>query len=378
MIKIIKELFGELETAGRLWMYVGLGTLVAAAAMSFDFGRQVSIKHAVFLGLLTIITAFAPESAYRMWTKGKHAVAIGIMVFTAPFLLIEFYSHAGYTAGLRGMNVSDSKVQNVKYQSAQDATAEDSANLKMWQTQLTELQALAPWAATVSATGLRGELEAAKKAVELEAKRGGCGPRCQKLMVAQADIEKRISQAERVQDLSKRIEATQRILDKKRVVATTTEYKSSAVAEQNAFLSKTVALVYNGTLETTPVLDASADQSVSIAMAFAGTALPAFTFFMAGLYRLPAAPQLPSRRNTARREEEDNANTVAADDEVPANATLKHVEENVRIMAPVEIEVPVSIQQNGTVVDSFRRIAKVRDTAFARRVEQVTRSYRAA
>ena len=98
-------------------------------------------------------------------------------------------------------------------------------------------------------------------------------------------LEQRIATVEQASDLTKRIEATQRILDGKRTVAMTTEHKSSAVAHQNDSLKRWVALVSNGDTKATELQGVAAQESASLAMAVAGTGLPAFALFMAGLFR---------------------------------------------------------------------------------------------
>ena len=56
---------------------------------------------------------------------------------------------------------------------------------------------------------------------------------------------------------------------------------------QNEFLAKAVALVGFGSLTPSNEIKATAEQSANLAMAIAGTGLPAFCFFVAGLYRRP-------------------------------------------------------------------------------------------
>lgn len=293
LFKLIKSMFAELTLWGRFWLILGLGTLGAAAAMSFDFGYQVSAKHAVFLGLLSIITAFAPETAYRMFTLGKTRVATVIAIACAPFFVIEFYSHAGYTAGLRGVNVTEGKIQHTKWDGAQDAAKEDKANLEMWKAQLADLKARNKahadknngWLVSVDPTAMQAQMDAMDQKISNEANRVRCGKKCEDLKVQRGQLAAMIGNIKEENDLTDRIEATQRILDKKRDVANATEYKPSAVAEQNEFLSKAVALAFKGDLKPTEVMLESAQQTVSLAMALAGTFLPAFAFFLAGLYR---------------------------------------------------------------------------------------------
>lgn len=281
----ISSMFGDLAPTGRVWARVGLVVLAVAAWMSFDFGHSVSFKHACFLAALTFVAAFGPEAAYKAWQQGKFGSAIAIAAVCAPLLAIEFYSHAGYTAGLRGHNLAEARVANVRYDGAQDAVKEDKANLALWTKRLADLEAENAWVATVTAEALRAKLAGANLAIEQEAKRVKCGQKCLALTKERDELSSKIALAEEKGELQKKIEATKRVLDKARAKADTTEHKSSAVAHQNAFLAKAVALVGFGSLQPTETIEVSAEQSANLAMAIAGTGLPAFCLFVAGLYR---------------------------------------------------------------------------------------------
>ena len=285
MRKLFRDMFESLDAFGRFWLVLGLGSLAAAAAMSFDFGWQVSAKHAIFLAILTVVAAFGPMAAEMLFSKGRRGPAMACAIVCVPLLGIEFYSHAGYTAGLRGHNIETASVQNTRFDAANDAVTDDKANVALWRKQLATLLEQNAWAGTVKADGLRAQLDAAQKAIDLEAARGGCKTKCQIEMQKKADLEQRIATVEQASDLTKRIEATQRILDGKREVAAKTEHKSSAVAHQNDALKRWVALAVNGDTKATDLQGAAAQESANLAMAVAGTGLPAFALFMAGLFR---------------------------------------------------------------------------------------------
>lgn len=285
MRKLFRDMLDQLDPFGKFWLILGLASLAAAAAMSFDFGWQVSTKHALFLAILTVVAAFGPMAAEMLWGKGRKGPAIACAVICVPLLGIEFYSHAGYTAGLRGHNIETASVQNMRFDSANDAVGDDKANVALWRKQLAALLEQNAWAGTVKADGLRASLAAAQKAIDLESARGGCKAKCLVEMEKKADLERRITVAEQATDLNKRIEATQRILDGKREVAAKTEHKSSAVAHQNESLKKWVALSFNGNTQATDLQGTAAQESANLAMAVAGTGLPAFALFMAGLFR---------------------------------------------------------------------------------------------
>ena len=288
MRKLFKDMFDDLDAFGRFWLTLGLGSLAAAAAMSFDFGWQVSTKHALFLAILTVVAAFGPMASEMLWGKGRKGPAIATALICVPLLGIEFYSHAGYTAGLRGSNIETASVQNTRYDGAQDDVRRTRGELALLMGTLEHLQKDAPWAATVKADGLRAQAATLETAIAEEgnARNGGCKRRCLDLMRQKTEVENRIAVAEKVEDTQKRIADLQAIIDKKRQTADTVQHVASAVAHQNDALKRWVALAVNGDVKATDLQGAAAQESANLAMAIAGTGLPAFALFMAGLFRL--------------------------------------------------------------------------------------------
>lgn len=290
MPRIIRDMFGDLPSWGRFWLSLGIASLVAAALMSWDFGYSISFKHGAFLACLTVVTAFLPDAAYTQWETTRKGVGIALAILCVPLFLVEFYSHAGYTAGLRGANVSDAKVQNARYDHAQEATKEDKANLEMWKAQLARLMEQDGWVATIKAEALRAELGTVKERMTAEeaGKRGrkaGRGKEFEALQNKSNDLAARIAKVEQREDLTKRIEATQRILDRKREVANATEHKSSAVAHQKDWFARAVSFAGFGKTKPSEMVEEGVDHTVNVAMAFIGTVLPALALFVAGLYR---------------------------------------------------------------------------------------------
>ena len=317
----IHAMLGDLESTGKAWARVGVVVMLCAAVMSFKFGASVSLAHASFLALLTFVAAFGPEAAYTAFKRNKAVAGTAIAICCAPVLTAEFYSHSAYTAGLRGSNVEMARVQNTRYDGAQDAAKEDAANLTIFKKQLATLTEQNAWAGTVKAEGLRAQLEAAQKAIDLEAARGGCKAKCLLEMEKKGKLEKDIAVAEQAADLAKRIEATQRILDGKRTVAATTEFQSSAVAHQDASLAKWVSLIGFGSIKPTEMVEETSHESANFLMALMGTGLPALSIFIAGLYRRQESAETLFKSATA------GANRMVSNLTKPAGAgnTTNHI-----------------------------------------------------
>lgn len=285
VITTFREMFGELSAWGRFWLYLGLITLVWAAAMSYSFGAEISLKHAAFLTCLSAVAAFLPEAAYSQWEDGRRIVGGVLGLLAVPVLIIEFYTHAGYTAGLRGSNIETAQVQNMRHDGAQKTAEENAALLASFKSQLAKFRAENEWTTTASADALRKQIVVFDKQIENEAARKGCKTKCEALMRQKAEVESKIATIESGNELVKKIDAMQAIVDKKRDVASKVEHKSSAVDHQNKFLAKSVALYTDGSLNPSEIMTERAQQTVNLMMALAGTGLPALALFIAGLYR---------------------------------------------------------------------------------------------
>jgi ABC-type multidrug transport system fused ATPase/permease subunit len=241
MLSALKHQYDELNPFGRFFFVLGLFSLFVAAAMTFKFGWSMSVLHALGLGVLSIVASFLPEAAYRMKEEGHAGLAVVLALLATPLLAVEYFSHVGYTVGQRVGNVQQTGVHNTKFEDTRASLEADRESVSLWKKQLADLTAQAPWAPTIKAEALRGELDAMAKAVELEEQRGGCKRKCQALMVKKAEVEKKIGTVEQAEDLARRIEATQRIIDGKTEKAATATFESSPVVNQTAFVAKMIA-----------------------------------------------------------------------------------------------------------------------------------------
>lgn len=251
-------------------LYVGLAALIVGMGMAFEYGRAMSMLHAVSLGLLAIAVslAFIGAELYR-----KQGRTIAAMIATAAgiaFSAGEYGTHFGYTVGTRAAETQQTGVTNAAYKARQDQTASESRNLEMWRQQLAELQSANAWVATVRADGLRAQIDTADEAIRQEERRGGCGPRCLKLKQEKSSIEDKIAKAEAFADLSKRIEATQRILDKKVDVAVETKFHSSKIVNQTA-----------GFAQIATWSDTPSDSALSWTQLILGAIIAAITTYLA-------------------------------------------------------------------------------------------------
>jgi hypothetical protein len=272
-------------TLQRIFLGVGAVGLVVSCLMTFKFGISMSWLHALALCLVTICAAFIFPFRAFVQRMGFTGAARSLAVLGTFFVGVELFSHVGYTIGQRQDSSVHAVAQNAAYEAQQSSMAEEKTNLSMWRQHLEKLQAENAWVATVSADGLRAQVAAATLAIEQEAARGGCGPRCLERTREKGMLEDRIALAERASDLTKKIEATQRILDTKTEVATTAKVGFSPVKAQTDFVGQ-LWLLTTGTegekaLNPDAVTLSVTQILIGFFIALAATFLPTAAFYMA-------------------------------------------------------------------------------------------------
>jgi hypothetical protein len=227
---------------------VGLVLTVVSAVLTAAFGWTLgsNLIMAALLALGLAVATFA--SAYvwpfvadawqrKAWISASIMTAFGILVTTT-----DVTTNFGAVSWQRTTEIQTAAVQNIKFDDRRDAVQEGRASLEMWTKRLTALEAEHAWAATVTAEALRAQLASANLAIEQEAKRGGCGPKCLARTKERDDIATRIALAEEKADLTKKIEATKRVLAERRDVAAETKKAESAGLLQNTALASMFTL----------------------------------------------------------------------------------------------------------------------------------------
>lgn len=304
--KFTHAMLGDLTPVGVNWARAGTLILVVGAAMAARFGWEVSVIHALFLAGVVFIVAFGPEAAYRAFTMRKWFIATVASVFTFGMFILQLGVDQSYTAGARGKNRDETKVQNSRYTGAQESVTEDAANLKFWRDQKAALiQERAsiisadPWSVSVSAEALRSEAATLEGKIKSETaggrdgRKAGCKKVCEQLQEQKNETEKKVAKVEALSEKDKaivkldgQIASTQKTIDTKRTVAGSTEYKSSAVEHSNNQIASTVAFLLGGNLHASDEIKHGADISINSAMAFAAAGGHALCFLIAGgLYR---------------------------------------------------------------------------------------------
>lgn len=363
----------------RVFLAIGIVALAASVYMAWQFGSSISKAHGVAL-VTACVAAGLIFPARRLLSPGTTGSAV-LMTAGMFFVALEFMSHLGYTFGMRERQQVEASAQSNVHTVAFKQVDSEQTNLALWRAQLDRLQAEHAWSASVNPDGLKAQLAAADKAIELEAARGGCKAVCLARMKEKASLEERIAIAERASDLARRIEATQRILDSKVSTASTTKVGHSTVkAQQDSFAQ--LLLLASGTdaeqaLQPGEVAKNLADKLIGFLMAIGATALPSIAFYVA-FFGAPALAPLPTPAAPAMPPVALSAPAPApapAAIAQPVEAKPEPMPEPAPSLAvePINISVPVTIAAEPEVRQQTPvRIVRVRDSAFARRVAAIT------
>ncbi len=293
------------NTLQRVFLALGAVGLLISCAMTFKFGYAMSWLHAVSLVTVTVMAAFIfPAKRYlQEFGATKAAKIIGIM--GCFFVALEFYSHLGYTVGMRNKATQEATVQTVAYEQTQKSLASEEKQMDFWRQQLADLKEQNAWTATVTADGLKAQVAIADKRIADETNRGGCKSKCLRLMEEKAALEAKIATAEKVDDLSRRIEATQRILDGKTEKAVTTTKGFSAASAQTDWMGK-IYLLATGTeaeqaLNPDQITLTVTDIVIGFFIALGATTLPTTAFYFA-FFGIKGREEQPAAINDAARQ----------------------------------------------------------------------------
>lgn len=230
----------------RIWAkWLGRIFTVVAALMTFSFGYKLGGEETlacwligIGLSAVTVLVSILLNFADIAFGAGEKRIACAIIAFWAVAVGTEYFSHIGFTVGHRSSDVQNASMQTVAYNDARTTVDEDRAALKMWEERLSALA----WVGTVTADGLRANLDAAQKAIDIEAAKGGCKIRCLERMRDKASIEEKIAAVEERAGLEKQMSATKKKLDAARAKAADTKAGSSAALTQQQMVAQLATL----------------------------------------------------------------------------------------------------------------------------------------
>lgn len=251
----------QLAPFRQYFRYAALSCSFASAVMTAWFGWQQSpywllaAMCAVFLVACSLASDYIMLFVVDAW-KGNNRLMAGAVAAGAVFVFsLNLISNLGAVGWQRDATATAAKVQNVKYDAAQDQVGESRASLAMFEKRLADLEAANGWSASVTAEALRAQLASANLAIEQEAAKGGCKARCLARTKERDELAARIAIAEERSSLTKQIEATKRVIAQHRDKAATQDKVVAAPVSQASFFASMVKVDLTPSEEATTWTD---------------------------------------------------------------------------------------------------------------------------
>jgi hypothetical protein len=227
----------------RMCQIAGVVLAITSLWLTAMFGLSISWGMMLALAVISFMASYLPAILVELSESGKHRWLVFAGMAVAVFVTaIDVTTNASTTGVHKSSDVTQATVQQAKYEDRRDAVATAKDEVALFKRLIDDLKAQNPWATSVSADGLKGQLPAIEEAVLQESKRGGCGPKCLALKEKLADVQKQIGVAEKLDDHTKKLEAANRGLGKAVAEASVSKQGESAVETQNLRLASLFTL----------------------------------------------------------------------------------------------------------------------------------------
>lgn len=220
---------------------LGFAAMIVDTMMSAAFGSTIGIVPMIGLAIVSLASGLFLVVAFFFQRAGMRGMAAVAASVWACAFLFNAWSNMGVATSTRMGDVQQANLQQTTYAERKKAAEEAEDRLRLFGSQLEQLTAQNAWAATVSASGLREQLDGLRLSRESEAKLGGCGRKCRAIETQMTDVSERIAVAEQRDDLTKRIEATKAVLAKARDTLSATQAGISATANQSTLYAKLIS-----------------------------------------------------------------------------------------------------------------------------------------
>lgn len=332
MKSVLKTYWNSYTPKGQFWLSLGILMLAVDAALAAAYGLTQTTLHGIGFALVAIMFALLPDAAREEWEEGRKLSASVLGLLCVPIGIVAYYSHIGYGAGVRLGDMQKATFQNAVASDTRDSVADARAQLAMFTKRLADLEARNAWLPTVTADGLRAEIDAKNEAIRQEERRGGCGPRCLGLKTELATLEARRSAAEERKDLSSQIAATRAVVDNAREKAANTKQANSSVVNQN-HVGAQLWLTMNG-LDPAKAIHPDEVTSTYVNIMVAGFGALAFlllapiSIYKAGRCRKLTAATLASKPATV-----ENVSRETSNVSQPANVVLVQPKQDAESLA---------------------------------------------
>jgi len=248
------------------WFSV-LGVLLMAGDMwlSAKFGWSIATEMAIIYAAVSLASGILLVFVVFFNRIGWAWMSRGLGFAWALAFAFNCWSNMGVSTANRMGEVQSAKVQQTTYAGRQSKIEESERSLNLFEGQLASLLEQNAWAATVTADGLRKQVEGLKAAEASESRLGGCGRKCRAIQDQIASIQGQIAVAEQSSDLTQRIDATKKVLAKLRADLAGTDAGISSTANQSTLYAKLIS--FNLAADPDAAMVTAANEGTGVATA---------------------------------------------------------------------------------------------------------------
>jgi hypothetical protein len=226
----------------RICQIAGVVLAITSVLLTAQFGLSISLGMMAALAVVSFMASYLPAVMVEVYESGRRWLLYPGLVVAVLVTAIDVTTNASTTGVHKSSDVTQARVQTVKYTDTRDAVASAKDEVALFSKLIADLKEHNPWATSVSAEGLRGQIPALEEAIRQEARRGGCGPKCLALQKELAGLQERIGIAEKLDEHTRKLEAAKRGLERAIAGAAATRQGESAVETQNVRLASLFTL----------------------------------------------------------------------------------------------------------------------------------------
>lgn len=258
-----------------MFRWVGGAITAVSALFTFAFGLSMSANRYTALVVAIALACAAIGSAF-IWPfvadalgKRRWIYASFVALFAVLLTGADVVTNFGSINWQRETSVQGPQIPNVCNGDACATRAENQKNLKLWEDRRAELLAKKPWLATVSTEALRDDLVQSSQAIRKESNRGGCGPKCRRLISKYSDLSQRFVAAEQFSEISRNIATARRKLSSARQASAKPDEGAGPVMLQNAALKRFFTMKRDPSEMAKPSTDQSVNWVIAAFLTFA-------------------------------------------------------------------------------------------------------------
>lgn len=240
----------SIDTTQRWLRRAGLGLLGVSFAITMSAGWSMgegslakSILYALMMGIATVGAAILLPVIEMAWRSRRRLAALMLLGAWCIFTVGEGGGHLMAIGGDRHQSIATANVADIQVSDRRKSIADQERTIALIEASIAERVKAAAWLSVKTADAWRADIDATKLAMEIEGKRGGCGPKCLDLRRKMAEAEANLALATRDTEERAKLETAKAALANLRETARADKAGDSKVRTQSDNLVRVAAFV---------------------------------------------------------------------------------------------------------------------------------------